>query len=129
MNRVKNWSARGDLRLSGALSNPAQFGLSPPFVGAEALGVASVRSVSWCFSARASATGGTGTLAYAAAYDAAGQLGTQKLPGGVTTRTTCDQAGEPTALTYSGQVTPVTEATDADGTTVYTPGTPVQDQS
>ncbi len=54
---------------------------------------------------------GVGT--FAGAYDAAGNLITQKLPGGITQKTSYDNAGEPTALTYSGQVTTVND----DGTT------------
>lgn len=44
---------------------------------------------------RAGATGGTGTLNFAAAYNDQGKLVTQKLPGQVTQRTTYDEAGEP----------------------------------
>ncbi|MGL5861518.1 MAG: hypothetical protein ACRCY9_09720 [Phycicoccus sp.] len=37
--------------------------------------------------------------------------------------------GEPTSLSYLGQVTPVTETVDpVTGDTTYTPGTPIQDQ-
>lgn len=71
---------------------------------------------------------GNGILRYAAAYDADEALVTQKLPGAVTQRIGYDAAGEATSLTYTGQVTPVTESLDADGNTVYTPGAPQQDQ-
>ncbi|GAB3439138.1 hypothetical protein GCM10027517_12190 [Phycicoccus ginsengisoli] len=67
-----------------------------------------------------------GTLTFAAAYDADGKLVTQKMPGQVTQRTTYDQAGEPTALSYSGQVQPVTMQLDANNDPVAGPdGNPV----
>ncbi|MBC7269122.1 MAG: hypothetical protein H5T76_10410, partial [Streptomyces sp.] len=70
-----------------------------------------------------------GALAYAAAYDAAGNLVTHALPGKVTARSTFNATGDLATLTYTGQVTPVTETTDPDtGETTWTPGTPVQDQ-
>ncbi|WP_157557574.1 RHS repeat domain-containing protein [Intrasporangium oryzae] len=70
-----------------------------------------------------------GALTYAAGYDADGQLTRQGMPGGITQVTSYDEGGEPVGLTYLGQVTPVTASTDPDtGETVYTPGTPQQDQ-
>ncbi|MGV8973023.1 MAG: hypothetical protein ACOH10_11940 [Rhodoglobus sp.] len=60
---------------------------------------------------------GTGpVLTYTGGYDAGGALTTQKLPGGITATTSLDVAGQPVALAYAGQVTPV----DAAGN----PGTP-----
>ena len=53
----------------------------------------------------------------------------QKLPGRITQRLLVDEVGQGIGLSYSGQVTPVTESTDpATGQVVYTAGTPVQDQ-
>lgn len=72
--------------------------------------------------------GGTSTLAWTASYDARGQLTTQHLPGQITQVTSYDPAGNPDTLTYLGQVTPVTESTDPDGNTIYTPSTPQPDQ-
>jgi RHS repeat-associated protein len=67
-------------------------------------------------------------LTYTGAYDANGALSRQKLPGGITQDTELDVAGQPVAMSYSGQVTPVTEATDPiTGETTYTPGTPTTD--
>jgi RHS repeat-associated protein len=71
---------------------------------------------------------GVNALAYSAAYDADGHLTTQKLPGAITQRTTFNEVGQPVILAYSGQVTPVTETTNPDGTKTWTPGTPQQDQ-
>jgi RHS repeat-associated protein len=45
-----------------------------------------------------------GAVEITGAYDAAGALTLQKLPGGITQRTTYDTAGEPVALTYSGTI-------------------------
>ncbi|QGN58737.1 RHS repeat-associated core domain-containing protein [Nostocoides sp. HKS02] len=64
---------------------------------------------------RAGASGGTGTLDFAGAYDANGSLTREQLPGGLTQTTTLDLAGEPTGLAYSGQVTP-TGGTPTTGT-------------
>jgi RHS repeat-associated protein len=74
--------------------------------------------------------GGTaGTLAFSGAYDAEGKLVTQKLPGAITATSSYDEAGEPKTLTYSGQVTPVTETIDPDtGDVSYIPGAPLQDK-
>jgi RHS repeat-associated protein len=86
---------------------------------------------------RAGAAGGTGSLTFAAAYDAQGKLVTQKLPGQLTQRTAYDEAGEPAALTYAGTVQPVTlrldtngdPVTDANGDPIYDPdGAPQADQ-
>jgi RHS repeat-associated protein len=74
--------------------------------------------------------GGTaGALTYTGAYDANGALVLQVLPGGVAQHTSYDEAGEPVGMGYTGQVTPVTESTAADGSSVYTPGTPDPDGS
>jgi RHS repeat-associated protein len=48
---------------------------------------------------------GLTSLSFGAAYDAAGQLVTQTLPGGISQGTVYDQAGEPVARSYSGPVT------------------------
>ncbi|PRY56998.1 RHS repeat-associated protein [Knoellia remsis] len=73
--------------------------------------------------------GSAGTLTYGATYDADGNMTRQVLPGRLTQVTTYDEAGEQTGLSYLGQVTPVTASTDPDtGDTIWTPGTPVQDQ-
>ncbi|MEP7369389.1 MAG: DNRLRE domain-containing protein, partial [Dermatophilaceae bacterium] len=77
---------------------------------------------------RAGAAGGTGTLDFAAAYDADGKLVTQKLPGQVTQRTSYDEAGEPSGLTYSGSVQPVKIRLDTEGTPVADEfGNPIYD--
>jgi YD repeat-containing protein len=77
---------------------------------------------------RAGSAGGSGTLNFAAAYDADGNLVTQKLPGQVTQTTSYDAAGEPTGLTYSGSVQPVKLRLDANGLPVTdTNGDPVYD--
>ncbi len=83
---------------------------------------------------RPGAGGGSGTLDFAAAYDADGNLVTQKLPGQVIQRTSYDEAGEPVALTYSGPVQPVKQRLDANGdpeadengNPVYDPDGPAQ---
>lgn len=60
---------------------------------------------------------GTTDAEITGAYDASGALTLQKLPGGVTQRTTYDAAGEPTGLSYSGQVNIVDPTTgDVTGT-------------
>ncbi|XVX18962.1 RHS repeat-associated core domain-containing protein [Actinomycetota bacterium] len=70
----------------------------------------------------------SGTVDSRAAFESAGNLVTQKMPGGLVQTSRFDEAGEPLELAYSGQVTPVTESTDPEtGETVYTPGTPVTD--
>ncbi|MEP7368612.1 MAG: DNRLRE domain-containing protein [Dermatophilaceae bacterium] len=64
-------------------------------------------------------------LTYTGAYDANGALTRQIMPGGITKDTGLDVAGQPKTLSYSGQVTPVTETTDpVTGQITYTPGTP-----
>lgn len=70
-----------------------------------------------------------GSLEYTAAYDADDNLILQTMPGALRLKNTYDEIGQLTEQSYTGQVTPVTEATDADGNTVYTPGTPLQDQT
>jgi large repetitive protein len=52
-----------------------------------------------------------GAVEITGAYDAAGVLTVQKLPGGIAQRTTYDTAGEPVALTYSGTIGSDTDAT------------------
>ncbi|GAA3112753.1 hypothetical protein GCM10010530_39410 [Kribbella aluminosa] len=54
------------------------------------------------------------------AYDSTGALITQKLPGGVTQTSDIDNAGEPTGLSYTGQVTTV----NSDGSTTVDPNGP-----
>lgn len=55
-------------------------------------------------------------IEFTGAYDAAGALVTQTLPGGITQRTETDTAGQPVGLTYTGQVTnPDTGAIDPNG--------------
>ncbi|GAA0939192.1 hypothetical protein GCM10009554_28730 [Kribbella koreensis] len=57
------------------------------------------------------------TWASGGAYDTAGSLVTQKLPGGVTQVNDVDNAGEPIGLRYTGQVTTVND----DGSTAVDP--------
>ena len=64
-------------------------------------------------------------LTYTGAYDANGALTRQIMPGGITADTQLDVAGQPIAMSYSGQVTPVTATTDpVTGEITYTPGAP-----
>ncbi|MCW2783466.1 MAG: hypothetical protein JWR35_3917 [Marmoricola sp.] len=64
----------------------------------------------------------TSDVSITGAYDASGQLVLQKLPGGVIQRTTYDAGGQPTALSYSGQVNVVDPSTGAvTGTTQDSP--------
>ena len=73
--------------------------------------------------------GGSGNLTWGAAYGTRGDLTVETMPGALARRPDYDEAGQLTGLTYTGQVTPVTETTDPDtGATIYTPGTPIQDQ-
>lgn len=71
--------------------------------------------------------GGTaGLLTYKAAYNPAGLLTTEKMPGGITKLQGYNLVGQLTELTYQGQVTPTTETVDTDtGETTWVPGTPV----
>lgn len=70
-----------------------------------------------------------GALTWTAAYDAAGALERQDMPGKIVLREERDLGGQPTQRSYSGQVTPVTESTDpTTGEVTWTPGTPQQDQ-
>lgn len=70
-----------------------------------------------------------GALTWTAAYDAAGTLERQDMPGKVVLREEHDLGGQPTQRSYSGQVTPVTESIDpTTGEVTWTPGTPQQDQ-
>ena len=57
------------------------------------------------------------------AYDPDGALTTQKLPGGITQKTSYDEAVGPTGLEYDGQLTPVTGTDPDTGETLF--GTPV----
>ncbi|MER7243185.1 RHS repeat-associated core domain-containing protein [Kribbella sp. NPDC000426] len=54
------------------------------------------------------------------AYDSDGTLITQKLPGGVTQNTDLDNVGEPSGLSYTGQVTTL----NPDGSTTVDPNGP-----
>jgi RHS repeat-associated protein len=54
------------------------------------------------------------------AYDPDGTLITQKLPGGITQNNAIDNAGEPSSLSYTGQVT----TTNSDGSTTVDPNGP-----
>jgi RHS repeat-associated protein len=54
------------------------------------------------------------------AYDADGAMTTQKLPGGITQINELDNAGEPTGLRYTGQVS----TTNDDGSTTIDPNGP-----
>ena len=49
--------------------------------------------------------GSSSPLTYAAAYDAAGAMTTETLPGGITVTHELDDAGEETGLTYTGKTT------------------------
>src|SRR5690606_12420740 len=72
---------------------------------------------------------GAGTLTYRGAWDGDGQLTRQSMPGGISLVNTYDPGGQLTDMTYTGQVTPVTENIDPDtGETTWTPGTPEADQ-
>ncbi|WP_195849169.1 DNRLRE domain-containing protein [Arsenicicoccus cauae] len=71
-----------------------------------------------------SRSAGKGDVTFAGAYDTDAKMYRQSLPGGLTQDVTFDEAGEPVGMSYSGQVTPYTTSTDADGNPVYTPGAP-----
>lgn len=72
-----------------------------------------------------SRAGTGGALNYKAAYDAAGTMIRQELPGKLTQRVTTNELGDPTGLTYDGQITPVTASTEpVTGEVTWTPGTP-----
>ncbi|TWE07398.1 YD repeat-containing protein [Rudaeicoccus suwonensis] len=43
---------------------------------------------------------------YTGAYDEAGALVTQNLPGKITATTVTNELNQPTGLTYTGQITP-----------------------
>lgn len=88
--------------------------------GTDANGVTERRGLATKVSiTRAGAGGGSGTLDFTGAYDANGTLTTQDLPGAITQTTALDAAGEPTGLTYQGQVTPQTAVLDANGNPTY----------
>jgi len=73
--------------------------------------------------------GAGGPLTYQGAYDASGLLILQKMPGQLAQRQRFNAVGELEELTYTGQVTPVIEATDpVTNETIWTPGTPMPDQ-
>lgn len=57
------------------------------------------------------------TWTSAGAYDADGSMTIQKLPGGITQVNETDNAGEPTGLRYTGQIT----TTNSDGSTTIDP--------
>ncbi len=67
---------------------------------------------------------GQGSLTFTGAYNAAGALTRQDLPGQLSMNVTFDEVGQPAGLSYTGQVTPVTESTNPDGSITYTPGAP-----
>lgn len=68
-----------------------------------------------------------GALTFQGAYDRAGTLVRQDLPGQVTATTKTNVLGQETGLSYTGQITPVTATTDPDtGETTWTPGTPTR---
>ncbi|WP_431844231.1 hypothetical protein [Calidifontibacter indicus] len=52
-----------------------------------------------------------GALTYKGAYDEAGTLVTEELPGGITRVVTTNALKDDTGLTYKGQVTPTTATT------------------
>lgn len=63
-------------------------------------------------------------LTYRGAYDDAGALTTETMPGGLTQDWSFDEVGQTTGMTYSGQVTSYTTGTDpVTGEPTYTPGT------
>lgn len=69
--------------------------------------------------------GSGGALSYTGAHDENGTLVRQNLPGKVTQITDTNELKDPTGLSYTGQITPVTASTDPDtGETTWTPGTP-----
>lgn len=66
-----------------------------------------------------------GALTYKGAYDEAGTLVTEELPGGITRVVTTNALTDDTGLTCEGQVTPTTAATDpVTGEVTWAPGTP-----
>jgi RHS repeat-associated protein len=68
-------------------------------------------------------------LTYTASYNPAGQLVTQTMPGATAQLNEYDRLGQLTNLTYTGQVTPVTESEDpVTGETTWTPGAPQPDR-
>src|SRR5690606_33692110 len=72
---------------------------------------------------------GAGVLTYRGAWDAEGRLTRQSMLGGICLVNTFDAGCLLTDMTYTGQVTPVTENIDPDtGETTWTPGTPEADQ-
>lgn len=67
-------------------------------------------------------------LVFTGAYDQAGALIRQDLPGQVTATSVRNELGQEIGVSYTGQVTPVTATTDPDtGDTTWTPGTPTRD--
>lgn len=66
-----------------------------------------------------------GALTYKGAYDEAGTLVREEMPGEVTRVVTTNALKDDTGLTYKGQVTPTTATTDpVTGEVTWTPGTP-----
>ncbi|NHN55277.1 hypothetical protein G9U51_05700 [Calidifontibacter sp. DB0510] len=69
--------------------------------------------------------GSGGALTYQGAYDEAGTLVRQDLPGQVTATVTTNELKQPVGQAYAGQITPVTATTDPNtGEVTWTPGTP-----
>lgn len=69
-----------------------------------------------------------GDLRYKGAYDTAGTLTTEAMPGGITAHTATNLLKQVTGSSYEGVVTPVSAVTDPDtGETTWTPGTPTID--
>ncbi|AKU18209.1 hypothetical protein VV02_24090 [Luteipulveratus mongoliensis] len=74
-----------------------------------------------------SRAGTGGALTFTGAYDRAGALTRQDLPGQVTATTDTNILGQEVGMSYEGQVTPVTASTDPEtGDTTWTPGTPTR---
>jgi RHS repeat-associated protein len=63
---------------------------------------------------KVSVTAPSGAVEFSGAYDATGNLTVEKLPGGITRRSTFDSAGQQTGLSYSGAVS----STDGGTTTI-----------
>ena len=121
-----------DTRLASITENPATSGHTTHVTtytwnGTDANGLVERRGLVTGLSVTRDGAGGP--LTYHGAYDASGLLTLQKLPGQLAQRQRYNAVGELEELTYTGQVTPVTEATDpVTNETVWSPGTPVPDQ-
>ena len=91
--------------------------------GTDAAGRTERRGVTTGLTVTRAGTGGA--LTYKGAYDEAGTLVTEELPGGITRVVTTNALKDDTGLTYKGQVTPTTATTDpVTGEVTWTPGTP-----